>query len=179
MHENVRIEPAQVGDLPKLARVERAANRLFVERGVAGVGADDVTSLAELAEARAAGLLWVARSEGGEPVGFALLCLVDGQPHVEEIDVDPAFGRRGIGRALLETALVWARGAGHRAVTLTTFRDIPWNAPFYESAGFRLLTPREVGPGLAAIVHEEAARGLDPGERVVMRRELAVEPKPG
>ena len=173
------IELAEAEDLPKLARVERAANRLFVARGVAGVGADDVTSLAELAEARAAGLLWVARSEGGEPVGFALLCLVDGQPHVEEIDVDPVFGRRGIGCALLETALVWARGAGHRAVTLTTFLEIPWNAPFYESAGFRLLTPREVGPGLAAIVHEEAARGLDPGERVVMRRELAVEPKPG
>jgi GNAT superfamily N-acetyltransferase len=179
MHENVHIEPAQVGDLPKLARVERAANRLFVERGVAGVGADDVTSLAELAEARAAGLLWVARSEAGEPVGFALLCLVDGQPHVEEIDVDPAFGRRGIGRALLETALAWARGAGHRAVTLTTFRDIPWNAPFYESAGFRLLTPREVGPGLAAIVRDETVRGLDPRERVVMRRDLASEPDAG
>jgi GNAT superfamily N-acetyltransferase len=174
-----RIEPAQAGDLPKLARVERAANRLFVERGVVGVVADDVTLLAELAEARAAGLLWVARSEGGEPIGFALLCLVDGQPHVEEIDVDPAYGRRGIGRALLETALAWARGAGHRAVTLTTFRDIPWNAPFYESAGFQPIGAHELGPGLAEIVHEEATRGLDPAQRVAMRRELAVEPKSG
>jgi len=172
------IELAEAEDLPKLARVERAAVRLFEGRGVAGVVADDVTSLAELAEARDEGLLWVARDEGGEPVGFALLCLVDGQPHVEEIDVDPAFGRRGIGRALLETALAWARGAGHRAVTLTTFRDIPWNAPFYESAGFRPLGAQEAGPGLAAIVRNETARGLDPEQRLVMRRGLADEPKP-
>jgi GNAT superfamily N-acetyltransferase len=178
MHPSARIEPAEAEDLPKLAQVERAANRLFVGRGVTGVAADDVTSLAEFAEAWEAGLLWVARNSDGEPVGFALLCLVDGAPHVEEIDVDPAFGRRGIGRALLEAALAWARGAGHRAVTLTTFRDIPWNAPFYESAGFRPLGAQEIGPGLAAIVRDETARGLDPGQRVVMRRELAIEPKP-
>ena len=103
---------------------------------------------------------------------------MDGQPHVEEIDVDPAHGRLGIGRALLETALAWARAAGHRAVTLTTFREIPWNAPFYERAGFRVLAPHEIGPGLAAVVRDETARGLDPRQRVAMRRELATEPKP-
>jgi GNAT superfamily N-acetyltransferase len=178
MGEAVRIEPAAAGDLAKLAQVERAANRLFLERGVTGVTADDVTPLSEFAEAWQAGLLWVARREDGEPIGFALLCLVDGQPHVEEIDVDPAHGRRGIGRALLETALAWARAAGHRTVTLTTFREIPWNAPFYERAGFQVLAPHELGPGLAAVVRDETARGLDPRQRVAMRRELATEPEP-
>jgi GNAT superfamily N-acetyltransferase len=169
---NVRIEAARAEDLPELARIERAANRLFVDRGVSGVKADDVTALAELSEARGAGLLWVARSDGDAPVGFALLCIVDGAPHVEEIDVDPAHGRRGIGRALLETALAWAREAGHRRVTLTTFREIPWNEPFYASAGFRGLEPHEIGPELAALVRDETARGLDPAQRVVMRRDL-------
>ena len=179
MHEAVRIEPAVAEDLPKLAQVERAANERFAGRDVAGVTTADVTALAELAEAREAGLLWVARDEAGEPVGFALLCPVDGQPHLEEIDVVPAHGRRGVGRALLETALAWARAAGHRAVTLTTFRDIPWNAPFYESAGFRELAPHELGSGLAAIVRDETTRGLDPAQRLVMSRHLAAGPKPG
>jgi len=179
MQPGVRIEPARRDDLPKLARVERAANRLFVERGVTGVTAGDVSSHAELAEAFEAGLVWIARDEAGEPIGFALLRLVDGQPHVEEIDVDPAFGRRGIGRALLETALAWASAAGHRAITLTTFREVPWNAPFYQSAGFRALAPSEIGPGLRAIMDDETTRGLDPGQRVAMRRELAVEPEAG
>ena len=178
MPETVRIEPAQAGDLSKLAEVERAANRLFVERGVTGVTTEDVTSLAELLEAHEAGLLWVARRAGGEPIGFALLCFADGQPHVEEIDVDPAYGRRGIGRALLQTTLSWARVAGHRAVTLTTFRDIPWNAPFYASAGFRSVAAHEIGPELAAIVRDETARGLDPSQRVTMRHDLAVLPEP-
>jgi GNAT superfamily N-acetyltransferase len=168
-----RIEPARTDDLAKLARVELAANALFAGRGVAGVVAGDATSHEELSHALAAGLLWVARAGDGEPIGFALVELVDGRAHLEEIDVDPAHGRRGVGRALLDAVVDWAARAGLSAVTLTTFRDIPWNAPFYARAGFRALAPEELGPGLAAVVREEAARGLDPGERVTMRLDLA------
>ena len=173
------IEPARAEDIAKLAQVEIAANALFAGRGIAGVVANDSTSLEELAHAHAAGLLWVARDPTGEPIGFALLEVVDGQAHLEEIDVHPAHGRRGVGSALLDAVVAWARGAGHRAVTLTTFRDIPWNAPFYERAGFRALAPHELGPGLAAVVRDEAARGLDPAQRVAMRRDLAVGRPPG
>ena len=173
------IEPAHTDDLAKLGQVEIAANALFAGRGLAGVVANDSTSLAELTHAQAAGLLWVAREPSGEPVGFALLELVDGAAHLEEMDVDPAHGRRGVGRALLDAVVEWARGAGHRAVTLTTFRDVPWNAPFYERAGFRALAPHELGPGLAAVVRDEAARGLDPAQRVAMRRDLAGGPARG
>ena len=167
------IEAALPGDLPGLARVERAANVLLEEAGLLDDAAGDVTSLAELEQARAAGRLWVARARDGERVGFAQVEIVDGDAHLEEIDVDPAHGRRGLGRALLEVVLDWARSAGHRAVTLTTFRDVPWNAPFYAGAGFRALAPHEIGPGLAEVVRDETARGLDPARRVVMRLDLS------
>lgn len=173
------IEPSRADDLAKLAQVELAANTLFEGRDLAGLVASDATSLEELAHAHAEGLLWVARDRMGEPIGFALLEIVDGHAHLEELDVHPAHGRRGVGRALLDAVVAWAQRAGHRAVTLTTFCDIPWNAPFYERAGFRALAPRELGPGLAAVVRDEAARGLDPGQRVVMRRDLATEPPRG
>jgi GNAT superfamily N-acetyltransferase len=166
------IEPAREDDLATLPRIEIAANALFAGRALAGVVADDATGMDELVHAQAAGLLWVARAPGGEPVGFALCELVDGAVHLEEIDVDPAHGQRGVGRALLDAVIAWAERAGHPAVTLTTFRDIPWNAPFYERAGFRALRAGELGPGLAALVGEETARGLDPSQRVVMRRDL-------
>ena len=174
------IEPARAEDLAKLAQVEIAANALFAGRGIAGVVANDSTSLEELAHAHAAGLLWVAR-DAGRASRSASRCSRSwtGSAHLEEIDVHPAHGRRGVGRALLDAVVAWARGAGHRAVTLTTFRDIPWNAPFYERAGFRALAPHELGPGLAAVVRDEAARGLDPAQRVAMRRDLAVERQPG
>jgi GNAT superfamily N-acetyltransferase len=166
------IEPAREGDLAALPRIEIAANALFAGRAVSGVVANDATGIDELGRAHAAGLLWVARAPAGQPVGFALCELVDGAVHLEEMDVDPAYGRRGVGRALLDAVIAWAECAGHPAVTLTTFRDIPWNAPFYARAGFRALRAGELGPGLAALVDEEAARGLDPSQRIVMRRDL-------
>jgi GNAT superfamily N-acetyltransferase len=173
------IEPARSDDLAKLEQVEIAANALFAGRGLAGVGANDATSLEELTHAQAAGLLWVAREPAGEPVGFALLEIVDGNAHLEEIDVHPAHGRRGAGRALLDAVVAWAERAGLRAVTLTTFRDVPWNAPFYARAGFHTLAPHELGPGLAGLVRDEGARGLDPAQRVAMRRDLAGGPPSG
>ncbi len=112
--------------------------------------------------------MWVARSDSGRVVGFAQVDLVAGRPHLEEMDVHPDFGRRGIGARLLGAVRDWARAAGHEAVTLTTFRDVPWNAPFYRRAGFRGLAPHELGPALRALVADEAARGLDPATRVIM-----------
>jgi GNAT superfamily N-acetyltransferase len=167
---------ARADELAKLAAVERAAGERFREVALASRLDDDDTSLAELTEAHAGGLVWVARAADGEPVGFALVELLDGEPHLEEMDVHPAHGRRGLGRALLDAVFEWAAAAGHRGVTLTTFRDVPWNAPFYARAGFRVVAPAALPPGLAARVREEAARGLDPSERVAMRRDLASAP---
>jgi GNAT superfamily N-acetyltransferase len=111
----------------------------------------------------------VARAPDGRAVGFAQLEMVGGQPHLEEMDVHPAHARRGLGGRLVETVKEWARDAGHTALTLTTFRDVPWNAPFYARCGFRILAPHEIPPALRAVVEEEAGRGLDPATRVVMR----------
>ena len=88
------------------------------------------------------------------------------------MDVHPSFGRRGVGTRLLAAVRDWARAQGQAAVTLTTFRDVPWNAPFYGRAGFRALAQRELSPGLRERVRDEAARGLDPATRVVMILDL-------
>ncbi|MEV8379072.1 hypothetical protein AB0P21_40415 [Kribbella sp. NPDC056861] len=66
----------------------------------------------------------------------------------------------------------WAAGRRLGALTLSTFRTVAWNAPYYARLGFRELSAVEVSPGLAAVRQEEAALGLDPAERVLMRREI-------
>jgi GNAT superfamily N-acetyltransferase len=129
----------------------------------------ETTPLAELEAARQGGRLWVARAPDGRVVGFAQVELVGGGPHLEEMDVHPAHARRGIGRRLVAAVQAWTRAAGHTALTLTTFRDVPWNAPFYARCGFSVLEPAELSPALRVVVEEEAARGLDPATRVVMR----------
>jgi GNAT superfamily N-acetyltransferase len=165
------IERAVAADLPALPGIERAAGAAFEGWDVPAAEFDVVTSLDDLRHALDAGLLWVAR-EADAPIGFALVDFLDGLPHLEEIDVHPSHGRRGVGRALVAAVLDWARAAGHAAVTLTSFRDVPWNAPFYARLGFRILEPAELTPGLAEILRDEAARGFDPERRVAMRIEL-------
>jgi hypothetical protein len=54
-------------------------------------------------------------------------------------------------------------------VTLTTFRDVPWNAPFYRRLGFEVVD--ELPSGLAAIrAHEAMAGDDDFGPCVAMRK---------
>ena len=172
MRDGFTIEPARESDLTALPAIELAANEMFEGTGLLPALEDDFTDPEEFRDALLGGRLWVARAPGGEPVGFALVELLDGRPHLEEMDVMPSHGRRGLGRALLEAVFAWARREGHASVTLTTFRDLPWNAPFYTRAGFRALASHEVDPTLAALVRDEASRGLEPEKRVVMRRRL-------
>ncbi|NAZ83575.1 GNAT family N-acetyltransferase, partial [Kineococcus sp. R8] len=114
-------------------------------------------------------------AEGGDgrAAGYLLLDVVDGAGHVEQVSVHPAHGRRGLGRALLASAATWALGHGLGALTLTTYADVPWNAPLYSRLGFRILRPHEQGPQLRALRRHEADSGLDAWPRVAMRRVLA------
>ena len=114
---------------------------------------------------------WVAEVDGAV-VGFVAVEVVDGCAHVEEVSVHPAHEGRGYGSALLDEVARWAATESLAAVTLTTFRDVPWNRPFYERRGFRVLADDELGDGLRQLRDLEATLGLDPSLRVVMRREL-------
>ena len=69
----------------------------------------------------------------------------------------------------------WAATAGYRAVTLTTFRDVPFNMPFYARLGFEVIPHDELTAELRLVVDDETRRGLDPTRRVAMRRWCGVE----
>ncbi len=58
--------------------------------------------------------------------------------------------------------------SGGRLLTLTTFRAVARNLPFYTRLGFEKIPRETLRPELAAVVSEEADRGLDPDTRVVM-----------
>ena len=50
---------------------------------------------------------------------------------LDQISVDPAYAQRGIGRRLLVALADRARELGYLTITGTTFRAVPFNAPFY------------------------------------------------
>ena len=167
------IGPARADEAARCPEIEaRAAVRLSPEDLPPGL-ANQVTDLDTLLEAQRDGRLLVARVDDGETlVGFALLEAHGDSAHLEEIDVLPEYGGAGIGRDLLETTCAWARAKGFFSITLSTFRDVAWNGPFYASAGFEEISRSEWDSALVAAAEEEAALGLDPTRRVMMRRRL-------
>jgi GNAT superfamily N-acetyltransferase len=153
--------------IPALPTIELAAAQLLSGYAPESVLAE-TTDERTFADAARDGRLWVA-SAGNTPVGFALVkMLADDLPHLEEIDVDPAHGRRGLGTALVKAVSEWATDSGYVLLTLTTFRAVPWNLPFYARMGFVEIPRETLRPELAAVVAEEAHRGLDPHTRMVM-----------
>ncbi|MBC2877585.1 MULTISPECIES: GNAT family N-acetyltransferase [Streptomyces] len=175
----MRIRPPHPAELPLLRDVERAAGERFRDIGMAEIAADEPLQVDELEQYRRAGRAWVATeagerdADGGPPVvAYLLADRIDGNLHVEQVSVHPAAARRGVGRALLEHLATVARAAGIPALTLTTFADVPWNAPYYERCGFRRLAVDEITPELRAVREREAAHGLDRWPRVCMRREV-------
>jgi GNAT superfamily N-acetyltransferase len=108
---------------------------------------------------------------GDTPVGFSQAeVLSSHEAHLKEIDVHPTHGRRGLGTRLVAAVCEWAARSGYPAVTLTTFRDVPWNMPFYARLGFQVVPVCELSAELRQVVEDETRRGLDPIRRVVMRR---------
>lgn len=77
------------------------------------------------------------------------------------MDVLRTHQGRGIGRALLAHAADWARTHGFTALSLTTFRNVPWNAPFYASFGFREWAPADAPASIRQALSYEAAKGLE------------------
>jgi len=159
---------ARAEELPRLPEIERRACDLFLQFPFTAALPLLLTPLSDFEAAQTAGLLWVGRTGEGEPVGFALVEGFGAHLHLEELDVLPEHGRKGLGTRLVHEVCRFA-GAHGRSLTLCTFRQIPWNAPFYARLGFRELRPEEWSPALAQRMRDEAERGLPPELRVAMR----------
>jgi GNAT superfamily N-acetyltransferase len=149
---------ATVSDLAAIQQIERAAGQAFRSIGMDRVADDEPVSAAVFAHFLSGGEAWVTV----EPLDLAM--------HVEQVTVHPRSARQGIGAGLLDVAGERAATGEVNAVTLTTFRDVPWNAPYYHRLGFDPLPAEKWGAGLRHKVTMEAARGLDDWPRVVMRR---------
>jgi GNAT superfamily N-acetyltransferase len=159
---------ARARDLAALPAIELAAARLLEGHAPESI-LEESTSIEDLRAAQAESRLWVALADD-EPVGFAIVELLDdGLPHLDEIDVHPDHGRNGLGTALVRAVCDWTAAGEFPEITLTTFREVRWNMPFYARMGFELVPENEQRPALREVVDDETARGLDPAARCVMR----------
>ncbi len=154
------IRQARSDEFADLRAIELEADQLFNSVGIGPFTNDE----SEDHFSRAVLVLVV----GDPAVGFVCIELVYGIPHIWQLAVLPEHGRQGYGRALMEAASDWARSERFDAITLTTFRDVPWNGPFYEKLGFT--TMDTLTPELSDIREHERVIGDDDfGPRMAMR----------
>jgi GNAT superfamily N-acetyltransferase len=164
------IRHADDDDLPELPVIAASAGAAFADvAGLEQVASDPGLDLAALQHAFDTGEVWVAQALEdplfGELVAFAIIRRVGGAMHLVEMSVRREVQGRGIGRALLSAVLESALEAGCTTATLTTFKDVPWNAPFYASMGFQEVGGGNMPDHLRDALAAEAARGMLPMDR--------------
>ena len=166
---DVSVRVASAEDFAGLAALEQAADAVFEQYGMWPLPQVGDAAGGEVFTGAAAVLV-----AGRPPVGFARLELVGGVAHLEQLSVDPASARRGVGTALVRACCDWAVANRFGEVTLTTFAQVPFNAPFYARLGFTVIEDAALPEPLAQLRRHEARIGLDAlGPRVAMRRVLA------
>lgn len=168
-----RVRPAGAGDHAAIARIERAAGEMFRGTPLEPIADDEPPTPQDLERFVAADGARICEIDG-VPRAYVLVEELDDAAHVEQVSVDPTVAGRRIGARLLDVAADWARARGLARLTLTTFVEVPWNAPYYRRLGFVDLPPERHGPQLAARLRDEAAHGLDRWPRTTMVR--AAEP---
>ena len=176
VYRGYRLHLARADELSLLRNVERAAAQSFRSVGLAYLATWEPMPLAGLQAYQREERLWSVTDGSDQPVGFAALRIIDGCAHLHELNIHPVHGRQGLGRWVVHHICDWASAQGYPAVTLSTFRTVPWNAPFYARLGFRILSNDELSPGLQTLRVEEARYGLPIAQRVCMRRDLVQPP---
>lgn len=168
MHPTYRIRRRREADDAALVAVENRAAELFRAAGhpeIADASIPDVAFIRALFDGCD---VWVGVDASDTPVGFAVAGPVGGYFHLKELSVDPAHGRRGIGAALVGSVRAAAGRRGFPAVSLTTYRDVPFNQPYYRRLGFDELPLADAPPALAARFHAEVPEDSAWQSRVLM-----------
>lgn len=157
-------------DIPALIAADRAASELFRPTGLI----PDMAAIPEsipadvLSQSIDAGMMIVAADEH-TAIGFALNQLYRHTLYLHQLSVDPAHGRKGVGRCVMKHVFALAEEHKRASVTLSTFRDVPWNGPFYASMGFKELPSNKLTKWMREIEAEQS-QSLDITQRCFMQR---------
>lgn len=172
----IRIRLASADDVPKIAPLEKAAGEVYREIGMDAVADDapipDSLLLLAVEEQR----LWVA-VEYGALKAYVLGEFLPQSLHIDQVTVHPDAARRGLGALMIESISADPRSKERGLITLTSFANVPWNAPYYERIGFVDIPESEWPEGVSEKVKADQEHGLATWPRVVMKREIPAEPE--
>ena len=139
------IRHATAADLAEIRRIARAAYAKYVPR----IGREPAPMVADFAGQIVNGIIHVVEDQR-RVCGFIVLYPRGDHMHIENIAIDPAFQRHGLGTALLEFAEQQAHVHGRRAIELYTNEKMTENLEFYPRLGY-VETGRSVEDGFSRV----------------------------
>lgn len=173
MSSSLTVRSTRAHEVELLPPIERSAGQAFLDLpDLVWVATDDVLSADVHRRFVKLGGSWVAEVDGAV-VGFACAEPYETDLHIWEVAVAREIQGQGAGTALLGVVEADARRRGLRRITLTTFREVPWNEGFYRRLGFRVLERFELGPRLSYVLDLEKRQGLPLERRCAMVLALA------
>lgn len=168
----IRIRLASADEIHKIAPLEQAAAEMFRQIGMTEVAEDAPISDTILLKAVEETRLWVA-VEYGVLKAYLLGSFLPRSLHIDQVTVHPDAARRGLGALMIESVSADPRAKQLGLMTLTSFANVPWNAPYYERIGFLDIAESEWPEGVAEKVAAEQEHGLGNYPRVVMQRVIS------
>ncbi|SZE99447.1 unnamed protein product [Blumeria hordei] len=167
------IRKGEVSDIPLLRDVERSAGNRYRTVGLDFVAESKYVDPERLECMADANHLWVAVEKNGL-IGFICGEEMDGNFHIVEISVSHEYQGQGIGKGLMTAMLEQiTQERSFKSVTLTTYRSLSWNGPWYSRLGFGEVHPRLLGSAYDLILEiEEARHGFNQQERCLMMKDL-------
>jgi len=164
------IRRAEIRDAEALPHIERSAGQAFRQiPELAWIADDDDLPVERHRELIGRGACWVAVDQLDHPIGFLSAEVLSGDLHIWELSVRLDRQRAGLGGRLVQHAIEDAKSRCLAAVTLTTFRGVAWNEPFYARLGFKTLDKHEVGRRIDEVLRAEIEHGLPEQSRCAMR----------
>ncbi|RFU44906.1 GNAT family N-acetyltransferase [Paraburkholderia sp. DHOC27] len=159
-----------------ISAIDYEAAQRFADIGMVGIATARPMDVAFVRRKIEAAAIVVALENGIHCVGFVMFARGAEDFYIEELDVLTAWAGRRIGAALIERVAGLARTAQAQRLLLSTFRDVPWNAPYYQRLGFRPIADADLDDHLKARRADHIARGIDEAKRVFMWRAVDAMP---
>ena len=157
-------------EIKLLPQIENEADLRYARVGLQRLIDMPPATIASLDYGDRHGLLWVAASPLGHPVGFALMKLRGGTAWLDQLSVLDRWQRRGYGAVLIERSARTAQARGFDALYLSTYRDVPWNGPYYERHGFEEVPRGAFARPMRVVLMTECNHGHPVWRRAIMRR---------
>jgi predicted N-acetyltransferase YhbS len=167
---SVTLRAASIADIPRMQQIEKDAATLFAGLGLIDIDEMATAAISDHCEAIDEGLSLVAEAEG-RVAGFVIGSRQDADVYLHELDVGRDYQRRGIGALLVRGFIDLARAQAAPGIYLSTFRDPPWNAPFYHTLGFKDVLRADYLAWMNEIERRQS-EFLDIGTRVFMKLAL-------